>query len=92
MKKFLNRPLLALAAALGLVFLIILARMYLNVIDRLSESLMEREYNQKNSKEFDDDQQEWQPVKEVVEAPELSTSTTAANKIEITLGYTIYSI
>lgn len=95
MRKFLNRPLLALAAALGLVFLVILIRMYVNVIDRLSESMMVSENNRKESIKFGNKVKEFDsttPVTAVIEGPELPyklklTPPMMKTSAEITLGY-----
>lgn len=77
-----------------MVFLVILARMYFNVIDKLSESLMVREYNSKNSNAFDEDRSKWKlPMpKAVIQGPQLPITTITTKNIEITLGYEIDSI
>lgn len=95
MKKFLNRPFLALAAALGFVFLVILVRMYVSVIDRLSNSLMVNEYHRGGSIKFDGQAKESDstaPSTAVIVGPQLPykyepTQPMRATNAEITLGY-----
>lgn len=89
MIKFLNRPILAVAAILAVIFVLILLRAYITMIDSLANSYSEQKYRDEKLLKSEKVVEKLSPYKFNGIGPQLPNKFTHSMvpNIEITLGY-----